>query len=145
MAEYLKQYGDTFVVKIGPFRRLILTTDCKFVEAVLNSTKILTKSEDYARMNSWLGTGLLTSDGNEFKTVHLNNNLNVFKFLGDKWKKHRRILTPAFHFQILESFISVFNSCGNVLLNKLVKKVGQESVDIYPLVTLYALDLICGN
>lgn len=60
---YLKQYGDTFVVKIGPFRRLILTTDCKLVEAVLNSTKILTKSEDYARMNSWLGTGLLTSDG----------------------------------------------------------------------------------
>lgn len=65
--------------------------------------------------------------------------------IGDKWKKHRRLLTPAFHFKILEACIHVFNSCGNVLIDKLQKRLGHESVDIYPLVTLYALDLVCGK
>jgi cytochrome P450 len=66
-------------------------------------------------------------------------------FLGPKWKKHRRILTPAFHFQILEQFIDVFESGGNTLIQKLEKEVGKKSVDIYPFVTLCTLDIICGG
>lgn len=55
------------------------------------------------------------------------------------------MLTPAFHFQILEQFIDVFESAGNKLVQKLEKQAGKPSVDIYPFVTLCTLDIICGK
>lgn len=55
------------------------------------------------------------------------------------------MLTPAFHFAILENFVEVFNSVGNVLVDKLDTLVGEESVNIYPLISLFTLDVICGK
>lgn len=63
---------------------------------------------------------------------------------GDKWRKHRKIITPAFHFQILEEFVDVFNSAGDILVRKLAEQCDKSSVDIYPFVTRCALDIICG-
>ncbi|KAF2894416.1 hypothetical protein ILUMI_11756, partial [Ignelater luminosus] len=40
----------------------------------------------------------------------------------EKWKKHRKILTPAFHFQILEQFVDTFQSNSNILVEKLKKE-----------------------
>jgi cytochrome P450 family 4 len=60
-------------------------------------------------------------------------------------EKHRRILTPPFHFQILEQFLEVFESCGNKIVTIFENEVGKESVDIYPYVTLCTLDIICGE
>ncbi|KAF2888571.1 hypothetical protein ILUMI_17602, partial [Ignelater luminosus] len=62
-----------------------------------------------------------------------------------KWKKHRKILTPAFHFQILEQFVDVFDHYGNILVKKLGQEIGRKSVDIYPYVTLCSLDVICAT
>ncbi|KAF5277799.1 hypothetical protein FQR65_LT03779 [Abscondita terminalis] len=97
--------------------------DAKSVEFVLGSKTILKKSLEYKFLDSWLGTGLLTSDG-------------------AKWKKHRRLLTPAFHFQILEQFIDVFNNQGNILVKKL-EEDKNETINIFPYMTLHALDVIC--
>ncbi|KAJ3632246.1 hypothetical protein MTP99_009263 [Tenebrio molitor] len=124
MLNFAKKYGGVLLLHGGPIRKTLLVSDYKFLECVLSSTKILNKTEDYDFFRPWLGTGLLTSDG-------------------PKWKKHRRILTPAFHFQILEQFIDVFESGGNTLIQKLEKEVGKKSVDIYPFVTLCTLDIIC--
>lgn len=55
------------------------------------------------------------------------------------------MLTPTFHFKILEDFIDVFNSVSNVMVKKLEKEIGKKSVDIYPYVTLCTLDIICGK
>ncbi|KAF5277802.1 hypothetical protein FQR65_LT03783 [Abscondita terminalis] len=106
----------------GFYPRLVLF-DAKSVEFVLSSKTILKKSPDYNFLSSWLGTGLLTSEGS-------------------KWKKHRKLLTPAFHFQILERFIDVFNNQSNVLIKKL-EEVEHKEVDIFPYIRLYALDVIC--
>lgn len=45
----------------------------------------------------WLGEGLLISNGN-------------------KWARNRRLLTPAFHFDMLKSYLTVKNDCADVLL-----------------------------
>lgn len=66
-------------------------------------------------------------------------------FLGEKWRKHRKLITPTFHFKILEQFVDVFNAQSEILVEKLQAEVGTESFDIQPFISLSALDIICGN
>nr|CAD7433666.1 unnamed protein product [Timema monikensis] len=60
-----------------------------------------------------------------------------------KWKRRRKIITPTFHFKILENFIDVFNLNGQKLVDKLQKEVNGPEFDICPYVTLCTLDIIC--
>ncbi|KAJ3655751.1 hypothetical protein Zmor_014866 [Zophobas morio] len=124
--KYERKYGEIYKIQIGPVRKFLIVSDYKFLECILSSIKLLTKSDDYYFLKPWLGTGLLTSDG-------------------VKWKKHRKILTPAFHFQILEDFIGVFETCGTKLVEKLQGEIGKSTVDVYPYVTLCTLDIICES
>jgi len=73
--------------------------------------------------------------------------ISVFlNFVGEKWRSRRKILTPAFHFKILEDFIDVFVDQGLILVDKLQREVGNESgFNIFPYVTLCTLDIICGK
>lgn len=58
-------------------------------------------------------------------------------------------MTPAFHFQILETFLKVFNKQSQVLCEIVEKRLetqeGIAEVDIYPLVSNCSLDIICGE
>ena len=86
---------------------------------------------------TWIETRLTFS----FKIV-----LNVLCWFSDsKWHSHRKMLTPAFHFTILEDFVEVFARKSEILVKKFRKEVGAESFDIYPYITTCALDIICGN
>nr|CAI5850388.1 unnamed protein product [Callosobruchus analis] len=109
----------------GPMQRMIVSCDYDFLEFVLSSPNILNKSADYTFWHRWLGTGLLTSDG-------------------PKWKKRRKLLTPSFHFSILQKFITSFESNGKILVEKL-RKVQGKDINIYQYVTLYTLDVICES
>lgn len=65
--------------------------------------------------------------------------------LGAKWKSHRKLITPSFHFSILQDFIGVFDRVGENLLRKLSAEVGKDSVEISKIISLYTLDVICGK
>lgn len=56
----------------------------------------------------------------------------------------RKILTPAFHFKILDEFVGVFDKQGKILIENLKKHDGKI-VDIFPIVALSTLDVICGE
>jgi cytochrome P450 family 4 len=77
-------------------------------------------------LKPWLNTGLLTSTGS-------------------KWISRRKILTPAFHFKILEDFVETFDTQSSVLVEKLRKFEGRGEFNIFPLTALCALDIICGS
>ncbi|GIX83082.1 cytochrome P450 4C1, partial [Caerostris extrusa] len=91
---------------------------------ILSSNTSLEKSFEYTFLERWLGKGLLTSTGK-------------------KWRSRRKLLTPSFHFRILEDFLQTFNDQSLILLKKLQTLQNEECVDISPLVVLCTLDIVC--
>ncbi|XP_066156623.1 cytochrome P450 4c3-like isoform X2 [Euwallacea fornicatus] len=124
VVNYLRKYGDTIVVHDSLFSWILLSVDYDFNEMIYNSSIHIEKSVQYDFLHGWLGQGLLTTTG-------------------DKWKSHRKIITPAFHFSILQEFLHVFDSVGNNLIKKIRKEVGNTSFEISNLMSLFALDVIC--
>ncbi|NXC92610.1 CP4V2 protein, partial [Certhia familiaris] len=112
-----------FKLWIGPVPVMILYHPDS-VEVILNSSKHIEKSYLYKFLHPWLGTGLLTSTG-------------------DKWRSRRKMITPTFHFAILSDFLEVMNEQGDILVKKLEKHVDKEPFDVFMDITLCALDIIC--
>ena len=75
---------------LGPRMFTIYYHPEPIAEIFNNTTSLLAKSHDYDFLIDWLGTGLLTSTGH-------------------KWRMRRKLLTPAFHFQILDDAQPAFN------------------------------------
>lgn len=55
------------------------------------------------------------------------------------------MITPAFHFQVLENFIDIFNSNSQVLVELLEKEVGNPGFNVADYVNLYSLDVLSGR
>ncbi|XP_055613262.1 cytochrome P450 4d1-like [Uranotaenia lowii] len=123
MVELHGEYGpDMITWDIGNDMMLILNTS-RCVEKVLMA-KATQKSQIYEFIEKWLGRGLLISSG-------------------EKWFQRRKIITPTFHFKILEGFAEVFDRASNVLVEKLRKHLDGDEFDIYDYISLHALDSIC--
>lgn len=117
--------GRRFQVALGP-DVLLVTSEKKDLEEILSSPQLISKAREYDMLRNWLGDGLLLSTGR-------------------KWHSRRKVITPAFHFKILEQFVEVFDQQSDIFVKDVLSKFGaNESVDVYPLVTLMALDVICG-
>ncbi|XP_037687119.1 cytochrome P450 4V2 isoform X2 [Choloepus didactylus] len=103
---------------------LVVIYHAENVEVILSSSKQIDKSSMYQFLEPWLGLGLLTSTG-------------------EKWRNRRKMLTPTFHFTILEDFLDVMNEQATILVKKLEKHVNQEAFNSFFYVALCALDIIC--
>lgn len=119
----IKEHGTFIRILLGP-KILILMGEPEDVEALLTNQKTIEKSEEYDYAKVWIGEGLITSTG-------------------PKWHSRRKIITPGFHFNILQSFVRVFDGNSQILVDKLAK--AENNVDIYALTLLCALDNICGE
>eukprot|EP00092_Neocalanus_flemingeri_P012801 GFUD01013793.1.p1 GENE.GFUD01013793.1~~GFUD01013793.1.p1 ORF type:complete len:512 (+),score=129.68 GFUD01013793.1:190-1725(+) len=117
------KFGPVMRVHLGP-RANALVSSAEGYEKILSSSKQITKGKDYKFLMPWLGTGLLTSTGT-------------------KWHTRRKMLTPAFHFRILEDFLDVMNQQTELLCDILDPLCGGPAFDVFPLVTHCALDIIC--
>ncbi|XP_035672302.1 leukotriene-B4 omega-hydroxylase 3-like [Branchiostoma floridae] len=80
-------------------------------------------SYGYAYFRPWLGDGLLLSDG-------------------PKWQRNRRLLTPAFHFDILKHYVQLFYESTAVLLDKWMSRGPDASVELLDDIGLMTLDNI---
>ncbi|XP_050337305.1 probable cytochrome P450 4d14 [Bactrocera neohumeralis] len=121
--EVLKNIGKTCNLWLLN-QSTILTADPVFLEPLLSSQKVLTKNNLYGLLSPWLREGLLLSTGS-------------------KWHSRRKIITPTFHFKILEEFVGVFERQSNVMMDLLREKAdGKTVVNLYSFVCAMALDVI---
>lgn len=125
---YTYTHGPNYIAW-GFFNHLhLIVTHPKDLETIFNA-KMTKKSHNYDFIIPWWGTGLLTSHGS-------------------KHHQRRRLITPSFHFKILERFIDVFNEQDNILVEKLRKKVendGCEEINMYNHIAACAIDIISGK
>ena len=63
---------------------------------------------------------------------------------GEKWFKRRKLITPAFHFDILKDFLIVFNEQADMFIENL-KRFDKKTVCLLPYISACALDIICGK
>ncbi|XP_053662639.1 cytochrome P450 4d1-like [Anopheles marshallii] len=120
-----RQYGKDICL-VGAFNDMELDISSSHNVEKLLLSKTTKKSYQYDFIEPWLGTGLLLS-------------------FGEKWFQRRKIITPSFHFKILDQFMDVFNKEADILITKLERHVNQKEFDIYDYITLYALDSICAT
>ncbi|KAG5667090.1 hypothetical protein PVAND_015089 [Polypedilum vanderplanki] len=117
-----REYGNVLCLMMGSQPEILLTSP-EDVEVVLGSSKLIKKSDEYDFMTDWLGTGLLIASGL-------------------KWFQKRKITTPAFHLQILDQFVEIFDKHSAIFVKNLAKSEGH-SIDVFQPITLCALDIIC--
>ncbi|CAB3362142.1 Hypothetical predicted protein [Cloeon dipterum] len=108
----------------------VMITKASDCEKIMKGMQHHMKSLNYDLMlKEWMGEGLLTSKD-------------------DKWRVHRKILTPAFHFNILHEFLPILSKNSKILVEQLSQlpeyKSGKD-FNIFETVSLCALDIICES
>ncbi|XP_059222356.1 cytochrome P450 4d2 [Stomoxys calcitrans] len=116
----------------------LFVSDPKYIQAILSHPTEIKKNRMYSLLDKWLGEGLLTSHG-------------------PKWLARRRAITPAFHFQILDNFVNIFDQQAAIFASKLGKNSAEKNtsleeitsaamnytVDVEHFIALATLDVIC--
>lgn len=128
---YLKEFDDITkstdcgTVVLPAFKYVgICTIDANLFEYILSSTDLVVKADVYRFFWRWLGTGLITANG-------------------DKWKSRRRFLTPTFHNSVIESYIETMDKHALQLVEDLKDKLDTDSIDLYPFVNMCTLNIVC--
>lgn len=104
--DIVNSYGNVIRGFVG-HKLIIGLTDPRDVEIILGSHVHIDKSNEYRFFEPWLGNGLLISTG-------------------EKWRTHRKLIAPAFHMNVLKSFIPTFNNNSRFVVSKLSKLAGRE-------------------
>ena len=73
----------------------------------------------------------------------LTLNLSLY-YAGDKWHKRRKILTSAFHFNVLQKYMDIILEQGDKTVQAL-KAEGESVQSLLPFLAKYTLNVICGK
>ncbi|CAG9830840.1 unnamed protein product [Diabrotica balteata] len=90
------------------------------IQLVLSNSKHNQKSIFYRMLEDWIGVGVLTSNG-------------------EMWHKRRKLLTPAFHFKILEDFLHIFNKETKHLVQYFKGNCDKPYIDVVDPITRFTL------
>lgn len=122
--ELSKVYTNLARIWIGP-KLIVFLTHPKDVEIILGSHVHIDKSDEYRFFKPWLGNGLLISSG-------------------DHWRSHRKLIAPAFHQNVLKSFIGTFNSNSLNVVKRMKSEVGKV-FDIHDYMSETTVDILLGK
>ncbi|KAL4663535.1 hypothetical protein H8957_013887 [Semnopithecus entellus] len=118
-------FGDVCCWWVGPWHAIVRIFHPTYIKPVLFAPADIVPKDKvfYSFLEPWLGDGLLLS-------------------AGDKWSRHRRMLTPAFHFNILKPYMKIFNESVNIMHAKwqLLASEGSARLDMFEHISLMTLD-----
>lgn len=123
--KYFDKLGDTFSVKIGRTKHLMLSRDNQVAEYILqkNHKNYCKSNIQTVYLSKYLGKGLLTSDG-------------------DFWLKQRRLIQPAFHKQKMNQLVVNMEQIIDSELNELEE---EKPVDVFPVMSQLAYNVVAKS
>ncbi|XP_052716992.1 cytochrome P450 4B1-like isoform X1 [Crassostrea angulata] len=126
LVEWTEKYPKMFLTWIGPATVRVMLNHPDSVKQILRTAdpKPIGYGQIYSHAIPWLGEGLVIAGG-------------------ARWKRSRRLLSPAFHFDILKPYVKVYKSCTDHLVQNIQTFADKkESVEVFGLVSACTLDII---
>nr|CAD7258623.1 unnamed protein product [Timema shepardi] len=120
-----KPYQDIVKIWLGS-KLIVFLVEPKDVEVILSSSVHLDKSTEYRMFQPWFGDGLLISSG-------------------DTWRTHRKLIAPAFHLNVLKSFMNQLNNNSRILVKRLDKEVNGKAFDVHDYAAEITVDMLLGE
>ncbi|XP_054983865.1 cytochrome P450 4F3-like isoform X2 [Sorex araneus] len=118
-------FQDLHLWWMGPLHPVLRLVHPKFVAPLLQAPASVAPKDIlfYGFLKPWLGDGLLLS-------------------AGDKWGRHRRLLMPAFHSNILKAYVKIFGQSTDTMHAKWARLLseGSSHLDMFEHVSLMTLD-----
>ncbi|XP_052072903.1 cytochrome P450 4B1-like [Mytilus californianus] len=124
--EYVEEKRcKAFVYWLFVIRPLLTLTHPDTIKVVMKSTAPKSRQgAGISFMLPWIGESLLVSDG-------------------PKWERNRRLLTPAFHFSILNGYFKIYNDVTDTLLEKFAEgSKNAKYVEVFQYSGLATLDIL---
>lgn len=123
--KYFDEFGDTFSLRIGKTKYVILSRDNEFAEHILQKNhKNFQKSELQTKfISKYLGKGLLTANG-------------------DFWLKQRRLIQPAFHKQKMNQLVQ---NMQRTIINELKDLPEDKEVASFPILNNLAFNVVAKS
>ncbi|XP_048473835.1 ultra-long-chain fatty acid omega-hydroxylase isoform X2 [Rhincodon typus] len=123
--DIVKRYVYCSLTWFGPIYPIVRLFHPAYVKCVLLASAPIAPKDKlfYGFLRPWLGDGLLISKG-------------------ERWARHRRLLTPAFHFDILKPYVKIFNQSASILHEKWDRLIseGVTSLEMFEHISLMTLD-----
>ncbi|XP_059905018.1 cytochrome P450 4F3 [Gadus macrocephalus] len=121
----VRTHGHSCSWFLGPFYHLVRVFHPDFTNPLLKAAASITVKDElfYGLLRPWLGQSLLLSNGEE-------------------WSRRRRLLTPAFHVDVLKGYVAVFNNATHTMHSKWMRlsREGQGDLEMFQHVGLMTLD-----
>ncbi|WDF64129.1 cytochrome P450 [Flavobacterium sp. KACC 22763] len=123
--KYFERFGDSFSIRIGKSRHIILSRDNDVAQYILqkNQKNYYKSKFQSVYLSKYLGKGLLTVDG-EF------------------WLKQRRLIQPAFHKQKMNQLVE---NMKLTIVSELKEIVVNKKVDLFPMMSEVAFNVVAKS
>ena len=123
--QFFNTYGDTFAVKLGRRKHLMLSRDKDVVQYILQKNhKNYYKSTIQTKyLSKYLGMGLLTANG---------------KF----WLRQRRLIQPAFHKKKMDSLVDIMQQ---TIENELENLPSDSTIDVFTVMNQLAFNVVANS
>uniref|UniRef100_A0A8C6FT73 Uncharacterized protein n=1 Tax=Moschus moschiferus TaxID=68415 RepID=A0A8C6FT73_MOSMO len=125
VTQLVTNYPHGYLMCMGPIIPQVIFCHPDLIRIIASASAAIAPKDMvfYGFLKPWLGDGLLLS-------------------AGDKWSRHRRMLTPAFHFNILKPYMKIFTKSSDIMHAKWQRliKEGHTHLDLFEHISLMTLD-----
>ncbi|KAK7814439.1 hypothetical protein U0070_008807, partial [Myodes glareolus] len=120
---WVEKFPSACLQWLSGSRVRVLLYDPDYVKVILGRSDPKA-SGVYQFLSPWIGYGLLLLNGK-------------------KWFQHRRMLTPAFHYDILKPYVRIMADSVNTMLDKWEKFVEQDHpLEVFHYISMMTLDTV---